>query len=265
MLHQRVFDALTADSEDLFGPAAPDQAPGFGQRIVINDVDGENLVPVGYPSSHRRVRHARLHRGEVDQADLQVGLGGEVAREVGLLHRGDGMARHDRVAVKAEDALPRPGEEVSEGLIAADRGRAGDQWRPAAAENLAPDFGRCADRADIGRGIESRADLVMRDRRAKRGERPEGARQMRAHPVRAFGPGDARDADRLKAGIAREGFGARRVQKHGGVEPGEAQHLHHCGGAGEIVTVECQEGPGHHPLNRLSARRRGPGGQRRNR
>ena len=69
---------------------------------------------------------AGLQVEEVDEGEGEGGLAGEVAAHVGLVHRGDRVAGHGRVAVEAVDrAVAGAGEEGAEGLPAADL-RGGD-------------------------------------------------------------------------------------------------------------------------------------------
>src|SRR4051794_25973324 len=83
--------------------------------------------------------------------------------KIRLMHRGDGMAAHDRMAVDSENTPLIGSKEIAESRVALQLWRADDDGNERLAEGCLADLDRRADVADIRRGIECRADLVMAD------------------------------------------------------------------------------------------------------
>ena len=175
---------------------------------------------------------------ERHEPDLARGLPREVPRHVRLVHRRHRMPRHHRMPVEPADPARPRGEEVAERLVAPHRRRRDQHRRPGARDHRERDVDRPPDRADLGRGIERRAHLVVRDRRPEPRERPRtppaGARPSRPSraPARC-----SRSRSPRKPPKRASCSGRRHVEEQHRRQPGEGQHLHHRGRAGEVVAV----------------------------
>ncbi len=177
---ERGLDPLRADGEDGRPAPLPDQPAGLGQGLGIEHVEGDDRRPFGPRPIERRIALSPLHRHEIDEADRKVGLAGEVAGEIGLVHRRRRVACHGRVAVEAVTPAVGHREQVAEALVAAHPRIGDDHWGPAAGDDPAADLDGAADRAEMRRRIEGRADLVVGDRRLQAREEPEGSGQFRS-------------------------------------------------------------------------------------
>ena len=150
-------------------PLLPDQAARLDQRLLVEHVQRDDPRALSAERSRETcIGLPALHGDEIDEPDRLVGLLREVAAEIGLVHRRDRMARHGRVPVEPVSDAVAP---VRTGCRSLDsgpcRGRprsSGSSRRPGSAR----DVDRPPDGADMRGGVEGRADLVMRDRRAER-------------------------------------------------------------------------------------------------
>ena len=157
--------------------------------------------------------------------------------QIRLGHRRDGMTAHRRMAVQPIGRPADRGEQVAENLIAVDGRRGDDERRPGAGEDRGRDVVGMPDRAGLGRGIERRADLVLRDRRLQAAQEGENGRQFPVHPCGVFGARHAGDADAAVSRETGELCRRRHVQEQNGRHPAERQGFHDGCGAGEVVAV----------------------------
>ncbi len=241
--HQRIFQPLRADREQPLPAMLPDQAAGLRERLVVEHVEGDDARAAGLLAGEAVIALPGLERDEVDEADRDLGLAGEVEPHIRFRHRRDGMAGHHRVAV-----------EPIAGTL--DRRRTGcrtpgsGQWparrRPAGATPR--------------RGSARQARWPCRSSRHaarnRRSSTPCSARSARSAPRAAGTPAadalpsswglrarDAGDAQRPEITEARDLLGRRRAEEQHGRHAGEAQHLHHGGGAGVVVAIEGEQPP----------------------
>ena len=105
------------------------------------------------------------------------------------------MAAHGGVTIEAVGIGSDAREEVAEGLVAAQIGRAYDNGGPDRSEHVEADVEGSSDGADLRRAIESGADFVLIDGRAEVLELLKNLRKMRGHPLRGAAAAVAGDAD----------------------------------------------------------------------
>src|SRR6476469_6626990 len=129
--------------------------------------------------------------------------------EVRLVHRRNGMAGHYGVTVQTVEGAMERCKQIAADLETAHTRIADDQGYPAVEASHA-DLNRAADRTDVWRGIECRADLVVDHRRAGRIQRFEDRRQLLVHPCRRLSTGDACDADHPRTAEGAEAVSRRR-------------------------------------------------------
>ncbi len=165
--------------------------------------------------------------------------------KIRLVHRRDGMTAHDRVAVDAENAPLIGSKEIAEGRIALELRRADDDRHQLLFEDLFADLDRLADIADLGRGIECRADLVVADIRPQAFQPLEGRGKMFLHPGRALAAARSGNADGAAISETVEQCLIGNAEEEHGRDAIAGERFHHIGGAGEIVAVITDEQVAH--------------------
>ena len=181
---QGLLDTLRAGDKETFAAIFPDQAAGFDQRCLVEHVERDDLGASAPRAHQRQIRAAIGHGDEVDQSDRSRRLFCKMPAEIGLVHRRHWMTRHGRVPVETMADAIHGREQMAEHLIAAHRRRSHEQRMPASAELRHGEIDRTPDRADLRRGVEGRAHLVVCDRRADTCEHRESRRQVLLHPGR---------------------------------------------------------------------------------
>ena len=138
----------------------PDEATGFEEGVVEEAVEEDGGGVVG-----KRLFEGGLRVGaegdEVEVAEGEGGLAGQVAAEVTFVHGRDGVAAHGGVAVDAVILVVRYGEQIAEDHVAAEVGGSNCDGDPRVAEDLATDFEGPADASGFGGAVESGADFVL--------------------------------------------------------------------------------------------------------
>src|SRR6201999_126577 len=88
------------------------------------------------------------------------------------------------------------------------------------------DFDRAPNRADMRRGVECRADLVVNHTRARGGEHIEYGWQVFVHPMRIVRPGHTGYADHPRAGKGTQTLWRWRCEEKYSFQAGKGSHLH---------------------------------------
>ncbi len=163
MSNQCIFEPLRANGEEMLSAALPDQATRRGERFVIDDVDCNDLGTHGEFLLQPLRGVAALYGKVVDEAYAFAGLLPEVTADICLIHGRNRMAGHGRMAVKPIANSGSDCEQVSEGLVTPDWGGCDDERAPRATEYGSRKIDCLADRSNVRRRVEGRADLVMRN------------------------------------------------------------------------------------------------------
>ena len=244
MSNQSIFETLRANGEETLSAALPDEATCCGERLVIDDVDCNDLGTLGeLLRSGASVASPRFMATIVDEADAFVGL----------LRRDDGghpprpwasPGGSDMVGM-AVQPVANPGsdcEQVAEGLVAPDgrgcRQRAGATrrrgWEP---RDRSP--GRSIRRAAPSRR-SSRSCNEKWALRARPGSRKTGGRCSSIQ---------SGDCDRAMPAIPMPRYPCksgklcrrRNVEEQNRRHAREGQHFHDRRGAGEVVAIEADK------------------------
>ncbi len=147
------------------------------------------------------------------------------------------MARHYGMSVETVAGILCDREVMTE-CLKAGHARVGDDHRnPATIEDFSGDVGGASDGANLGRGIERRADFVVRYRCTDRAYGAKDVRQVPEHPLRALRPRDAGKPNHPIGGKGGQSLGCRDGKEKNRIEAGELGRFHHRRGASEIVAI----------------------------
>ncbi len=241
-------DALRTDGQQPVPAMLPDETPGPRHIGLVDAVEG-NDGRAG--TQHLRQRSIAAiggpQRRHVDAGGGDAGLERQMPGHVALVHGGDRMAGHDRMPVEPEDAVATRGEEVPEGLVAPHGRRSEQRGYPGPAQQRRGELDGMADRADLGRGIEGRADLVVREGGAQAGQGGEDVRQVPIHPCGRLRAGNAGDADGAGMRKGCQLLGRRHIEEEDRFNTAKAQDFHDGRRAGVVVAVPGEEPPVRQP------------------
>ena len=237
-LHQRIVDARRPRDKGADAIHDAQQlAAGFKLRGKIEDVEQHDAL--------RRVDHLidggigeRIGRNQID---TELRLPCEVERQIRLVHRRHRMAAHHRVAVDAVGLALIARKEVAEGGVALQLGRSDDQRRYALREDATRDLDGATDVADMRRGIEGGADLVVAEARTDLLQPHEVLRKVFVHPLRRLAAAGAGDPHRVEAREARLLLQCRDAREQHRLNAMQRHRLHHVGRAGEVIAVIGQQ------------------------
>src|SRR5206468_4200161 len=131
---------------------------------------------------------------ETHQSDRRGGLPPEMHAQIRFMHRRHRMAAHHRMPIDAVDGALISGEQMTEGRITLELGRADHKRHCVVTKNLAPDVDGLSDIADLWARIKGGADLVVTYPRAEPFQPDKCRFEVRFHPFRRLAAAGARDA-----------------------------------------------------------------------
>src|SRR5205814_3964399 len=132
---------------------------------------------------------------EAHQSDRRGGLTAEMGAQIRFIHRRHRMAAHHRMPIDAVDGALISGEQMTEGRITLELGRADHKRHCVVPENLAPDVDGLSDTADLWARIKGGADLVVTYPRAEPFQPDEWRSEVRFHPFRRLAAAGTGEAD----------------------------------------------------------------------
>ena len=175
----------------------------------------------------------------MNRPDILHAESGEMASQIGLVHRRCRMPAHGRVTVEPEDiATGAEGrEQIGKGAVATERRLAADDGNGFVRHVFTQGCGRHRDVSALRRAVEGRAAFVVQDADAEIAKERTDRRELDLHLVRRHRARRARDPHGFQVTGLRQLLRFRHAQEEKGTAAAPRQRRERVRRSGEVVSV----------------------------